>query len=119
LREMTKAEYDQHVRAQYAATRIKKATAEHGAHRYREAIKSTTGGGFGSGLVQVFVTDIKRVDPPAPDAVPSASLPAPLPPETRAPRPPGDAQEDAAPFRVMAAQLRAGVVVVTAPYLFP
>jgi protein-L-isoaspartate O-methyltransferase len=98
------------------------ATATAGKHRYRQMPKE---GGRMWERQQVFITDAKRVDPPAP----ADSKPAPLAPPERepamvgyaAPRPrDNDSPEDQA-FRAMRDGLKngGGVQVVTAPQLFP
>ncbi len=64
--ELTRAEWDRTHR-DFKGTLLAKATKEHGAHRYRSRMK-------GGGLVPVFITDAKRVDPPAAHAAPSGAL---------------------------------------------
>lgn len=100
--------------ADYKSTRLAKATAEHGAYRYRSAMVS--GGGYR--LAQVFITDAKRVDPPPPP--PAADAPPTVPPVERqvVARPLGQAKQPNE-FTAMRDQLRnGGVQVVAAPQLF-
>ncbi|MDN4572058.1 methyltransferase type 11 [Pandoraea cepalis] len=108
---MTKAEYGE-IHKDYRTTRRAKANDEHGAYRYR--IRFT-----GGKLMQVYLSDAKRVDPPAPDVVSAA----PLPPVVREERSPGvthQVEPDAARNEVegMRKTLAQGVQVVVAPQLF-
>lgn len=111
--DLTKAEWDRHVRCQRGTMRRAKATDEHGAYRYRDTY--LPGGSFK--CVQVFVTDAKVVERPKPEEAPSdtTGLAPRRSPRTSVPRP--------APvptvFDAMAESLRAGVTVVSAPQLFP
>lgn len=120
--EMTAEEYKKKP-ADYKGTRTAPATAEHGAYRYRTAFLPN--GGYRT--AQVYITDAKRVDPPAPEAAepvkferereavaPVAAEPAPASAESADKR--ADMAED---FRAMRDQLKAGVQVVSAPQLFP
>lgn len=61
--EMTAEEYKRKP-ADYKGTRTAQATAEHGAYRYRTAFLANSG----YRIVQVYITDAKRVDKPAPEA---------------------------------------------------
>jgi phospholipid N-methyltransferase len=105
----------------YKRTRVAPASAEHGAYRFRTAIVS--GSGYRS--AQVYITDAKRVDPPAPveaveplgveimrEAVPQRAPAAVA--ETG-----GEGAAKAADFEAMREQLKTGVQVVSAPQLFP
>lgn len=110
---MTKAEYEA-VHTCYRHIRKVAATPDAGAHRVRVAMLS------GCRLVRVFLTDVKRVDPPAgADSLPS---PADLPAERviRAHKPKPQSEDDQS-FTAMKDALRSGtpVQVVTAPQLFP
>lgn len=118
--EMTAEEYKKKP-ADYKGTRTAKATAEHGAYRYRTAFLPN--GGYRT--AQVYITDAKRVDPPAPEAAepvkfereavaPVAAAQAPDSAESADKR--ADMADD---FRAMRDQLKAGVQVVSAPQLFP
>jgi len=95
-----------------------KASEQHGAHRTR----ATSGGGWTT--VAVYLTDAKRVDPPAPSAPKPAPQIETLPPERRTPQA-AQATDPAAedlgrrPFEALKATLKAGVQVVSAPQLFP
>lgn len=94
-------------------TRVEEANARHGAHRVRTMLMS------GFKLSQVFLTDAKRVDPPAADAAEAPELPRPQLPELQpapAPRAPSVAKVEAEKLRTA---LKAGVQVVSAPQLFP
>jgi SAM-dependent methyltransferase len=108
--ELTKEEYDRKHKYQMAATRIEKATEDHGAYRYRQAMK----GGY-SGLSRVFVTDIKRVDPPGPDKTERPRIAA---PERVEPQRVYKAPEPTI-FDAMKDTLKAGITTVVAPQLFP
>lgn len=61
--EMTVEEYKRK-HSDYKATRTAQATATHGAYRYRTAFLPNGG----CRTAQVYITDAKRVDPPAPEA---------------------------------------------------
>lgn len=100
-----------------------KATETSGRHR----TKCRPTSGFK--IESVFITDAKRVDPPAPSAAPAPV--APLPMDTDAIRAESDrlqranaaraeSEAAAAPFKAMEATLKAGgVVAVSATQLFP
>ena len=114
FQQMTKAEWDRKPR-DYRATRVAKATETQGAYRYRSAF--VPGGSFRT--AQVYITDAKRVDPPAPAGaapeLPAPNLPDPAPrPAAPKPKPP-----EAAAYEAMRQQLKTGVKVVSAPQLFP
>jgi len=110
--ELTKAEWDRHVKCQRGTMRRAKATDEHGPYRYRDTY--LPGGSFK--CAQVFVTDAKVVERPrvaspvdtsaiAPQRTPRVSVPRVAPEPTV--------------FDAMAESLKAGVTVVSAPQLFP
>jgi protein-L-isoaspartate O-methyltransferase len=69
--------------------------------------------------VAVYLTDVKRVDPPAPSAPKSAPQIATLPPEPSTPPAPRATDLVAEDFAALKATLKAGVQVVSAPQLFP
>lgn len=115
--EMTTEEYKKK-HSEYKITKRAAATAEHGAYRYRAAFLA----GSGYKIVQVYLTDAKRVDKPAPSndapvkfetrrAVPEQ----PQPEIIQKPEPQGLAADIAG----MKAQLKEGIKVVSAPQLFP
>jgi protein-L-isoaspartate O-methyltransferase len=109
--EMTAAEWKRKA-ADYKGTRKAAATATHGAYRYRTAF--APGGGYR--LAPVYITDQKRVDPPAADS----SKPVALEIERVVPAArPAALQAEPTAFDAMRDQLRQGVQVVTAPQLFP
>lgn len=114
--EMTKAQWDRKPK-DYRQTRVAKATEEHGAYRYRYVF------GHDYKYQQVYITDAKRVDPPAPSAVKREPLPAPTrhleTPVVVRPAAPAT-NGHAIPFEQMRESLRSGgVKVVSAPQLFP
>jgi len=117
FRHMTKEEFDRRKKGSDTCF-IKRInpTATHGAHRLRHAPKE---GGPYYNVVGVYLTDQKRVDPPTLAEKPRVTLPAaePAPPSERerAPyvAPPRTAFDD------MKDSLKAGMVVVSAPQLFP
>ena len=109
FKHQTTEEYNAH----FHQTHHHKATDAHGAHRTRGTVR-------GGNRIHVYLTDAKRVDPPAPSA--PAELPEleTLPPEPRsAPRETPPADPVAADLAAMKATLKAGVQVVSAPQLFP
>lgn len=118
--EMTAEEYKRKA-SDYKGTRVAKATDTHGAYRYRTAFLPN--GGYRT--AQVYLTDSKRIDPPAPVAaepVQFAPVPVPVAPEAPAPATPAPAPEQDgtdADFKALREQLKAGVKVVSAPQLFP
>ncbi len=122
--EMTAAEYKRKP-GDYKGTRKAKATDEHGAYRFRTAFLA----GSGYRIVQVFITDAKRVDPPKPGAASAPVvfdqvLAAPDLARGRQPETPPSPKdvERAAEAQKMASMresLKAGVQVVAAPQLFP
>lgn len=111
--QMTQAEWTRKPK-DYRQTRVAKATEEHGAYRYRFAF------GPGYKYVQVYITDAKRVDPPAPSgARPAIPAPTREMPVTVRPAVPAE-KGHALPFEQMRESLRnGGVKVVSAPQLFP
>jgi predicted RNA methylase len=119
--EMTAAEWKKK-HPDYKAVRVCSGTAEHGIYRYRTAV--VPGGSWKR--AQVYITDAKRVDIPAPkaDDAPAVSL-APVPDmaalQERAERLQQPKQPDpaAAPFDALRETLKnGGVQVVSAPQLF-
>ena len=122
--EMAKADYDRRARAQMACVRTVAATAERGAYRQRFGLA----GGGSYKMVPVFITDAKRVDPPAPvpptEPTDAAEFvrefvtgPSTVPHDAPAA---SHASEDS-DFRAMRDGLKSGttVKVVTASQLFP
>lgn len=107
FRHLTKAEWDK-IYTDYKSTRTIDAT-----HRVRYAI-------FGGKRLNVYLTDSKRIDPPA-EAKPIE--PVTFEPDWQLPEPPktktAQAEPEAAEFAEMRESLRQGVQVVTAPQLFP
>jgi predicted RNA methylase len=69
--------------------------------------------------VAVYLTDAKRVDPPAPSAPEPAPQIETLPPEPSTPPAPQAADPAAEGFAALKATLKAGVKVAVAPQLFP
>lgn len=111
FKHMTTAEWKAKKMSDVPQREFHKATETHGKHRTR----ATWGGNWST--VAVYLTDAKRVDPPAPAAAPPVKLErqfAPPPPRVE----PKPAAEPNA-FDAMKDTLRAGVQVVTAPQLFP
>lgn len=97
-------------------TRTVEATAEHGAYRYRAGFLPN--GGWRA--AQVYITDAKRVEPPAPDAGEAVRFEPEL--EIMQSNNSGQMQvspSDSAEFKAMREQLKNGVHVVSAPQLFP
>lgn len=118
--EMTAEEYKKK-HNDYKGTRTAQATATHGAYRYRTAFMPN--GGYRT--AQVYLTDAKRVDPPAPEAAEPVKFEreavAPVAAE-QAPANTESADKRAAmaeDFQAMRDQLKTGVQVVSAPQLFP
>jgi len=122
FRHMTKGEFDKSKRhSDFYCVRKIEANDKHGAHRLRQAPKE---GGPYYNTTYVYLTDQKRVDPPAPATTPAdveahaealAPMSAPvsgLPPRTK-PR------IERTKFDDMRDSLKAGVQVVSAPQLFP
>jgi protein-L-isoaspartate O-methyltransferase len=114
FREMTKAEWERYPGGAKVIRR-EKATADRGAHRTRYVMAG------GWQLVQVFLTNAKRSDPPPAGEV-APELPIERVPRARvasvaAGRSPAPSSQA---FEVMRAQLRqGGVQVVSVPQLFP
>jgi hypothetical protein len=110
FREMTQAQWNR-LPKDYKGTHLAKTCERFGTHRYRQTFANV---GL-CGLVQVYITDAKRTDPPAPH-VESEELPPPRPSLPRTsrtkpaePKPGADVRE----------RLRQGVQIVSAPELFP
>jgi protein-L-isoaspartate O-methyltransferase len=114
FRNLTTAEWDQHKRiTDVRHSVVHKATENHGAHRTR----ATHGPNWST--VSVYVTDAKRVDPPAPTAAtpaPQIEVLPPVPTVRREPKAPDPIQEN---LKAARAAAKAGVQVVSAPQLFP
>jgi SAM-dependent methyltransferase len=119
--EMTAAEYKRKP-TDYKNTSTVAATANHGAYRCRTAFLAN--GGYRT--AQVYITDAKRVDPPAAPATPVAPVTfervRELPSQPAAPVEPAAEirkENPGAAFDALREQLKAGVQVVAAPQLFP
>ncbi len=117
--EMTAEEYKRKP-ADYKTTRTQKGTSEHGAYRYRAAL--ATNGGYK--IVQVYITDSKRVDRPAAVEVAPVTFEREFVLDTSKAtekvEPSSQADEGLAKdFEAMRESLKAGVQVVVAPQLFP
>jgi phospholipid N-methyltransferase len=113
FRHMTRAEWERKKMSDVPQPIRHKANERHGAHRTR----ATSGGGWTT--VPVFLTDVKRVDPPAPSAPEPAPQIETLPPEPRTPPVPQATDPVAEGFATLKATLKAGVKVAVAPQLFP
>ena len=90
-----------------------KADGKHDRHRVRTMLMP------GFTLAQVFISDAKRIDPPAPSEIEGPEVPAPelpAPQMPRAPRPESEAQQRA---QVLKEAIKGGVQIVAAPQLFP
>ena len=90
-----------------------KATEQFGRHR----VRATHGTGWSTAAV--YLTDAKRVDPPAPSVAKPEPQIATLPPEPRTPPAPRSIDPTAEGFASLKATLKAGVKVAVAPQLFP
>ena len=113
FRHMTRAEWE-HKKMSDVPQAIKhKANEKHGSHRTR----ATWGGNFTTAAV--YLTDAKRVDPPAPSAPKPAPQIETLPPEPRTPQAARATDPATKDFLAIKATLKAGVKVVSAPQLFP
>jgi len=114
-REMTSAEWKKSTRCSefYRMHRVK-ASDTHGAYRRREA---PIPGGGGWKTQAVFLTDAKRVDPPALEAAPAPVFERET--EPRPPSPPREPSEARARADELRAQLKAGVQPVAVDQLFP
>jgi len=116
FRQMTSAEYEKIGKGARFIERIK-ATATHAAHRVRHVLNS----GSTYRGANVFITDVKRVDPPAltPDSAPVViervrvgySVPSAAPVASVA-------ACASNPFKELKAQLETGIKVVASPELF-
>lgn len=116
FREMTQSEWNR-LPKDYKSVRIAPATEQAGAHRYRQAF--TNDGHFG--VARVFITDAKRIDPPAPTQVGAAEVSADVSavPALRTARKATAPSPESLTFEAMRSQLRTGVKAVSAPQLFP
>ena len=113
FRHMTRAEWEHRKMSDVPQAIRQKASEKHGAHRTR----ATSGGAWTT--VAVYLTDAKRVDPPAPSAPEPAPQIETLPPEPSTPPAPQAADPAAEGFAALKATLKAGVKVAVAPQLFP
>jgi len=133
---MTKAQWDE-LPKDYRGFRNMAPTDAHAAHRVRRALGTFIRRALGDAAPQgdankwhsylnIYITDAKRVDPPAAPLTPAAPVtferiietpaaPAAAPAEVAAPV----AENDAEAFQALRDQLKAGVQVVSAPQLFP
>ena len=125
---ITKAEF-MRLPKDYRGTRARVDTAKAGAHRVRVAL-----GCFAlpnerdekrrHSYVEIFLSDIKRVDPPAPpsepevEAIEEPALPPPVVEHTPSAAPPAD-DPQAEEFQALRDRVKAGVRVISAPQLFP
>jgi phospholipid N-methyltransferase len=109
FRHMTEAEWKKRLWSDFSKTRTIKSTDSHGDHRVRCTPKPQWSYDY------VFLTDKKRVDPPAKDTAPA------LEKFTREREPSTITYKAPEPtkFDALKEQLRAGVQVVTANQLFP
>src|SRR5262249_733704 len=73
----------------------------------------------GGNLIPVFLTDAKRVDPPAPQQAPALEFQREVEYRLPAPRPIAEPEPQAEAFKAMRETLRPGVQVISAPQLFP
>jgi predicted RNA methylase len=127
FRHMTRAEWERRKMSDVPQAIKHMASEKHGAHRTR----ATSGGGWST--VAVYLTDAKRVDPPAPSEPKPTPVIETLPPEPRTPSVPipfrqameevGKEDHEAlaklADFDAMKQTLKAGVQIAVAPQLFP
>jgi predicted RNA methylase len=127
FKHMTRAEWERKKMSDVPQAIRHKASEKHGAHRTR----ATSGGGWTT--VAVYLTDAKRVDPPAPSTLepaPQIDTPTPEPYTPSAPisflqameevgKEDDEALAKLADFDAMKQTLKAGVQVMVAPQLFP
>jgi protein-L-isoaspartate O-methyltransferase len=113
FRHMTRAEWERKKMSDVPQAIRHKANEKHGAHRTR----ATSGGAWTT--VAVYLTDVKRVDPPAPSAPKPAPQIETLPPEPSTSPAPQAIDPVAEDFAALKATLKAGVKVISAPQLFP
>jgi hypothetical protein len=118
FRHMTRVEWEHRKMSDVPQAIKHKANEKHGAHRTR----ATSGGGWTT--VAVYLTDAKRVDPPARSAPNPAPQIETLPPEPRTPKAaqvtdPVAGPSGRGPFEALKTALKAGVQIVSAPQLFP
>ena len=113
FRHMTRAEWERKKMSDVPQAIRHKANEKHGAHR----IRATSGGAWTT--VAVYLTDVKRVDPPAPSAPEPVPQIETLPPEPSTPPAPQTVDPVAEDFAALKATLKAGVKVAVAPQLFP
>jgi protein-L-isoaspartate O-methyltransferase len=120
---MTKAQWEA-VPKDYKGTNKVVGNDVAGAHRVRTAIGVYSLPGSKDWNVRhsypsVYITDLKRVDPPAPVGAIAPTIPAPERTQRPAPTQPAEETPDAEAFDTMRQQLKQGVQVVSAPQLFP
>ena len=113
FRHMTRAEWERKKMSDVPQAIRHKANEKHGAHRTR----ATSGGAWTT--VAVYLTDVKRVDPPAPSAPEPVPQIETLPPEPSTPPAPQATDPVAEDFAALKATLKAGVRIAVAPQLFP
>jgi protein-L-isoaspartate O-methyltransferase len=113
FRHMTRAEWEHKKMSDVPQAIRHKANEKHGAHRTR----ATSGGAWTT--TPVYLTDAKRVDPPAPSAPEPVPQIETLPPEPSTPPAPQTADPVAEDFATLKATLKAGVRIAVAPQLFP
>jgi len=113
FRHMTRAEWERKKMSDVPQAIRHKANEKHGAHRTR----ATSGGAWTT--VAVYLTDVKRVDPPAPSAPEPVPQIETLPPELSTPPAPQATDPVAEDFAALKATLKAGVRIAVAPQLFP
>lgn len=118
--EMTSAEWKSR-HADSKGVRLAPATATHGAYRYRRSF--VPGGSFT--LASVYITDAKRVDPPAPtppkpEHKETSGQPVPVRVERIAATKSTPAKaNDSEAFEAMRERLKAGLQIEVVPQLFP
>jgi hypothetical protein len=110
---MTRAEWEHKKMSDVPQAIRHKANERHGAHRTR----ATSDGSWTT--VAVYLTDVKRVDPPAPSAPKPVPQIETLPPEPSTPSAPQATDPVAEGFAALKVTLKAGVQVAVAPQLFP
>ena len=113
FRTMTRAEWEHRKMSDMPQAIRHKASEKHGAHRTR----ATSGGAWTT--VAVYLTDVKRADPPTPSAPEPAPQIETLPPEPSTPPAPQAIDPVAEDFAALKATLKAGVKIAVAPQLFP
>jgi protein-L-isoaspartate O-methyltransferase len=112
FKHMTTAEWKAKRMSDVSQSMKLKATESYGRHR----VRATYGGHFSTAAV--YLTDAKRVDPPAPSEPKPAPQIETLPPEPRTPKAPQATDQADEDFASLKATLKAGVQIVVAPQLF-